>query len=626
MKKYWIAFLLIPLWSCTDVLQQESENTVGSYIWDDYDLSELYLDVLYNLCLPGASWDAHLSSTVTDEALGSGTSNYLWGNATIDDATDYSATTWSYIRKINIMITEMDNSTLDSHKKNLLLGQAHFLRAIRYWELVRLYGGVPIVKKPLDFVSDTTNIGRSTTKESVEFILEDLDFAISSLPANWSEETSSSDYGRLTSLAAKAYKGRVQMTFASPMFCERDAYTAFNGEAVSAYSIPDTEIQERWEDAYQTNKSAYDSLISNGCALAKLEDLFTTEAISNTEAVMVNLYTGVNFRHDWELTIRPSSMEGVGYNVNPTWDLAEAFPMVNGKSIDESGSGYLQSYYWLNRDPRFYATLAYNTCNWDMGGTSGRIQWIYKPKGDSASEEKANLPVSAFYCRKAQDASIETADLQYGKTDWMEIRLAEVMLNLAECANEMYRLTGDVSYANTAVSMERLLRKRAGIEQGDDADQYYGVYSVGTYPGTFSSNYEYLLDLIMEERFIEFAFENQRYWDLRRRMMYTRNLSVRTLMKNGSSRNYLKVGTVKDANFEVTKSTVTITSSNYYTYFRDPSISGYDVNKNTYHVGMGIDYLPDYYFMPMPTNAFSNNDNMLQTIGWSDGSFDPLAE
>jgi starch-binding outer membrane protein, SusD/RagB family len=622
MKKYWFipVMLLFPMLGCTDVLQKENPDAVGDYIWDNYDYATLYLDNLYYVNLPAASWGGNINSS--DEALSSGASNYLWGTATISEAETYSKDFWAQIRRINIMITELnEGSTLEADSKDLLMGQVRFLRAIKYYELVRFYGGVPIVEKPLDYELDDLDLPRSTTAECINFIVSDLDYAIDHLPANWQTLTNTNDdYGRLTKLAAMAYKGRVLMTFASPMFSERDSYTAQNGNTINESSISTESSNARWVAAYNTNKQAYDSLLAYGYGL--LDDynsIFTTEAAVNKEAVMVRLYTGNNYTHSWENSIRPYSMGGNGRNINPSWPLVKAYPMANGKRTFETGSGFTNKYFWKDRDPRFYATIVYNGCIWDMAGTSGRRQWSY----EGTVEEGGLIPQTSMYCKKAQDVSLSRGSLSLGKIDWIEIRMAEVMLNVAECANEMNRIDG--SHAEEAAGLLRQIRMRAGITSNG------GVYGIAS-----GLDYTETLDLTMNERFVELAFENQRYWDLRRRMMFTRDLSANTLMLNSTVRKRVIIFLADEdsaavAAFEAKKATLDLTDANYYQYFSAPEFYS-NLNMNN-PPSYGINYRPDYYFMPIPPDRMKNTTKMLQTIGWSAGDdsnplekFDPISE
>lgn len=610
------ALLLVVLTGCMDVIEKPNPNSAGSYIWDDEEMATLFLDKLYLDNQSGARWGANM--TTTDEAYGLSPTVFLYGKALVSSAETYNNGWWSALRRINIMIREMQNeSQLPNVSKNWLIAQARFLRAVKYWELVRLYGGIPILKKPLDPLLDDLDVPRSSTAACVAFIVEDLDFAIANLPMVW--ERPVENYGRLTKGAAMSYKGRVLLHFASPMFSERDAYTANNAQSIAATSLPDATIKARWAAAYTANKIAWDSLRANDFELlASFDQIFVTPAATNKEAVMVKMYTGVNYAHGWENSLRPYSEGGSGDYVNVLLDLVKAFGMKDGSHIDDPASGYEATYYWMDRDPRFYQTIGYNGGPWNMGIKTNRKQWAYY----KTVEEGARIPQSGFYCRKAADPSLKRDEISKGKIAWIELRMAEVLLNLAESANELYRLDG--SHAGEAADLIRQLRQRAGIESGDDG---YGVANLA--PTGFENYANYLLDVIMNERQVELAFEDHRYWDLRRRLMYTRDLSPRTLKLNGQRRSGLKFYT-KDmsvpglAAFEAIKDTLTLTKENYLDYFRAAVPREFDFDRNA---GIdGVNYLPDYYFMPINPDMFSNSTKLKQTLGWGYGNFDPLAE
>jgi hypothetical protein len=609
LNKIFIIMLLLPslFVSCMDVIEKPDSSSAGEYIWNDYNMARMYLDNLYLENMPVASWGGNMSNT--EEAYGSSATDLLYGSASIGTVSDYSSEYWAYLRRINLMIQELrDKSTLPETDKNKLMGQARFLRAIRYWQLVRLYGGIPIVDKPIDIAKDDQDIQRSSTKACIEFIFSDLDYAASVLPADWKfVNPDQSDYGRLTSLAALSFKGRVLLTFASPMFTERDAYTAVDQTSVPAFSVSEIEKKSRWDNAFLANKVAYDSLIAHGYTLMPdFKTLFNSEGSANTEAIIVRVYTGNNYRHSWESRIRPASQNGTGYSINPTWELAKSFLTKDGKRVTEAGSGYQDKYYWVDRDPRFYQTLVYNGEIWNMGGSVGRKQWCYL-----GTNSETSIAYSGFYCCKAQDASLLSETLGNGKIDWIEMRFAEVLLNLAECANE-------TNHKDVSIQLIRTLRKRAGIIEGNDPSKSYGVSD--------NLSKEDMLDLIINERLIELAFENQRYWDLRRRMMYTRNLSSTTLKLNDTRRRAVDnapKSSQKDW-LAANKDTLTLTTTNYYNYFLSFYLKKLDSNPNA--SSLGIKYLPDYYFLPIPSAMFSNSAKLEQTIGWASGTFDPLAE
>src|SRR5690606_36257763 len=157
--------------------------------------------------------------------------------------------------------------------------------------------------------------------------------------------------------------------------------------------------------------------------------------------------------------------------------------------------------FWKNRDPRFEATFAYNGSSWSLSGNQERRQWTYEGASSNGRTEGANWGV---YCKRFSSPTLAFGDVQIQNDiggngfDWIEMRFAEVMMNLADCANE----TGNIGLAK---DMVREIRQRAGIEPGNND------YGLGNIAGK-----EAMRDLLLNERFIEFSFENKRNSDLRR--------------------------------------------------------------------------------------------------------------
>jgi hypothetical protein len=266
------------------------------------------------------------------------------------------------------------------------------------------------------------------------------------LPGKW---TDSNDWGRITSGAAAGFKGRILLHWASPQFNP-------------------TDLSERWQAAYDANKKAIELLSANGFKLHNsFKDLWFTEA-NNPEAVWVTCYNNkvgdqINKNQTWDNNTRPSYL-GTGSGSNqPTWEVTQAFPMKNGKNITEKGSGYDPQLFYKNRDPRFDQTIAFNGATWHINGNTNYKLWTYMVNNKTV-EQKAT--VSGFYVRKAIDPNLSTGAVANSGTDWIEMRYAEVMLNLAEAACGINKL--DEAYTQLTE-----IRKRAGIDAG--ADGLYGL-------------------------------------------------------------------------------------------------------------------------------------------------------
>lgn len=606
MKKLNIAILAacaIPviLTSCKKTLEkQDLGRFTASQVYNDSTTAVLSLNYIYSQNQP--SWFGNSGGTISGQLNGLTEEQYsdnvfVKGTATIESVTDLGSDVKSgnyvKIRTINMFLRDIDASTLPAAEKKRFKAQALFWRAYRYFELVKLYGGVPLVLTPLDAVGAEAKqaalLPRSTTTQTFAQVSSDLDSCIKYLPAKWS----SADYGRITSGAALAFKGRVLLTYASPQF------------------NPGNDIA-RWQKAYDTNSQAVTLLSANGFGLYPKWDysMWTTEK-TNPEAVLVTEYNMATNDQDQNNNTYPNStvpkyIGTAGGGNQPTYDLVQAFPMADGKPATgpDASTKYpysLQTFY-KNRDPRFYQTIAFNGENWALNGNPNYRIWTYyyynnksKPT-QLASTEPTSPSTTGLYLRKGIDPTITSSNFMYAGTDWIEIRYAEVLLNLAECATEI----GKISEAYTQLTS---IRKRAGIEPG--SDNLYGLNP--------NMSHDDMINAIMYERQVEFAFEGKRYWDLRRRKLLESTLNgkkrsgmVVTLKSNGSYTDYI-LGN-RDA---LANASLDDLYTNYFTV-STKTLDNYNIN-----------YQPADYFFGIPTNSLRNNGNLQQNNTWG-GPFDPL--
>jgi hypothetical protein len=546
--------------SCTDVLDKNDLSAVTDQdVWNDGLYAKAFLDKLCRENLP--AWNSSISGN-SDEAEGGG--GVMYGELTTS-----SINTWPYdqIRNINILLTRVGSGSIDPATQATLKAQALVLRAWRYFEMVRLYGGVPMIMEPQD-LADDLYVTRTKTSECIRLIVKDLDDAANVLPWNWTGE----DAGRISKAAAIALKARVLLYWASPQFNPGNN-------------------QERWNEAYTANKYAKEELEKNGYGLYdNFEQLWFNEM--NKEAVFVQRYQDPGRNHYWDSGTRPYE-PGVNYapGHHPTWELVESFPMKDGTLVTESPD-YDPVKYWLNRDPRFAQTIAYNSGVWELPNATGtrtldRVrQWTF-----SGYEENAPTP-TGFYFRKACNPSYGAYEIFRSSTDWIEIRYAEVMLNYAECAAETGRL-------DEAYDMLKQIRKRAGITPG--SNDLYGLKTGMTQTE--------MIKAIMLERKVEFAAEGKRYWDLRRRRLFADEL-------NGKRRHRMYSNLlIPQDNFMSIKDQVNW-DQDYSTYFKDT----FDELDKT-HV---INFRDNYYFYAIPNSHLERNSKLEQTQGWENGTFNPL--
>src|SRR5688572_7724154 len=233
------ASLMLIITGCKkDFLVEKRDLTgVNEEVFKDPVLAKAYVDYIYGLFQPPANaqaliWNLATNGTeftrTTEELPGETNWNKPWAQISYTNAhalpyfgtrmsTSLANNTWTRMKQINIFLTEVDKYGLPEDTKKALKGQLYFWRAYQYFDLVRLYGGVPLVLQPYDPITSSgteSQVPRSKTSECIEQIVADLDMAVSMLPGQWP----AADWGRITSGAAAALKGRVLLTWASPLF------------------------------------------------------------------------------------------------------------------------------------------------------------------------------------------------------------------------------------------------------------------------------------------------------------------------------------------------------------------------------------------------------------------------
>lgn len=589
--------------SCKKVLiKTDLQNSTAPQVYNDSLTTKFSMDYTYSQNQPGwfGNSGGYVGSTgpynMTEECYSDNA--VVKGTVTIETVGDIgtsSTATNAYgkLRGINSFIRDVNAGTLDAPVKKRFIAQALFWRAYRYFELVKLYGGVPIVLTPLDEVGagakTAAQLPRNTTTQTFTQIVADLDTAMKYLPGKWPQQA---DYGHITSGAAAAFLGRVLLTWASPQF------NANNNAAL-------------WQAAYTANTNAINILSKYGFGLYPKWDytMWTTES-GNPEAVWVTQYNtdqtdNGQFNNTYTASAIPKYLGTGGGSFQPTWDMVKAFPMADGKAPGASKYTYSNTLFFDNRDPRFYQTIAYNGCSWPLLGNSNYRLWTYNyytnAAGTSSKSTESSATNSGFYLRKAVDPSISSTSLPYSGTDWIELRYAEVLLNQAEAAAEI----GNLGQSQEAYTNLIAIRKRAGIEAGSD-----GLYGLAADMG-----HDEMINAIMFERQIEFAYEGKRYWDLRRRKLLETTLNntmrqgVSIFLKNTSQNNdYILYS--RDASAVTPAGLDSLYTNSFNVNFK---------NLDTYKINIQT---ADYFF-GIPTNAINNNPNLQQNNTWG-GPFDPL--
>lgn len=367
--------------------------------------------------------------------------------------------------------------------------EARFLRARLYFELVKRYGGVPLLGDALPEITDNVQLPRNNFADCINYIVKECDDIKDSLRTQ--AMIGNAEYGRVTKGAAMALKARALLYAASPLFNGGNIGTT----ALTGYTSADI---NRWKLAAD---AARDIMNLNVYSLMpSFTSVFVTQEAPvgpNTEKIF--------WRQDGPNTSVEINNGPVGYVsaggrgiTSPTQNLVDAFPMNNGKAITDPTSGYDPNNPYSNRDPRFQGTILYNGALWLNRAVETFDGGQDKP-GGTVQQTK-----TSYYMRKFMGPfeSVSINPPVYSNTvhEWVYFRYAEVLLNFAEATNEFSGPTSEVYDALTA------LRKRAGIAAG--TDNLYGLKSGMTQ--------DEMRKVIRNERRIELAFEEHRFWDIRR--------------------------------------------------------------------------------------------------------------
>lgn len=576
--------------SSCDTLDIDNLNSYDeSMVWNDVNLATAYVNNLYTECF--GNWNAGADNN-SEQVTG-----MPWYLGTITE-TGGSYKSWDYtaIRHINEAIKRLEEGQLDSETANSLLGQAYFMRAYMYYWMVLHHGGVPYIKVPQDKDTDDLYVKRNSTPECFQFMIEDLDHAITLLPEKIAG--SSADYGRIDQCFAKAWKAKTLLLKCSPQFNPSNQWN-------NAY----------WKEAYDAAKEAYDFCVAKGISLTpNYADIWIQE--QGPEVVFPVVNSNPNKVSSWEYTTRPASISRDKPYSNPTWEFVKSFPMLDGKSYDDPTGKYyvgdeqaLLKSFWKNRDPRFNDVCLYNGREYPVAGKPANYRQ-YNALGVTSPDDQYGVNPNAhtnavnndiysgLYIYKGADLTLTQDKVMTYDIDYILMRFAEVMFIYAEAANE----TG---HSDVAVDMLKQIRKRAGIEPGSD-----GLY------GLKVSTREEIRKAILDERNIELCFEGHRFWDLRR----TRNM----MHLDGWTKHGIEAIAINPDGTDMDLNTAREKINNNELTTGD---FRYVIHQVPYTEAAEREFVIEesFYFFPIQKSNIDQNPNLEQNDNWG-GTFNPTME
>ena len=438
---------------------------------------------------------------------------------------------YKFIRDANIGLEDLEYlSSNYAALKVQLKAELKFLKAYYYFELVKRYGGVPIVDSAVK-LSEDTNIPRSTFAECISYITGLLDEAYPDLPEN-----NVVTFGRASKGAAMALKARVLLYAASPLY-NGNGYDGSGNEficygntdparwaaaAEAAAAVIKMGDYELYAPTVITDASTDAQVISAGTK--NYRDLFIT-IVGNKELIMSRTSAKGN---KVEVQGFPYGIPNATGITSPSQQMVDAYGMVNGKAIDAPGSTYSETDPYTGRDPRFYASIFYNGQLWN--GTTTVETFTGGAHNNAANATKTGYYLSKF-CSEKVIISGNTTNTDHC---FPLFRYAEVLLNYAEAANEAYGPDTDHDACGlTARQAVELVRARV-LRPADAAVTAADAAALRT--------------VIRDERRVELAFEDHRYFDLKRWMtaetVLNEDIKGMQVTKTGTSFNYKVVSNV----------------------------------------------------------------------------------
>ena len=536
MKKLLYILLAIGLLSsCKKYLDQVPDDRLTiEETFRTWATAQRFLDNVYSRIPdefgqrnPGDNTNRGLWTGGCDEA------DYVWGFVQSNDVNignwdaksgfvgDYWRNFYKGIRAASVFIDNADKIIdLTPELKEQAKAQARALRAMYYFYLMRIYGPVVLMGEKPVAVDATLQIPRNSFEECVNYVADELQKAAAILPVDYSSDK----LGHITKGIALAFRANALMYGASPLYNGNTDLAVLKNKD-GKQLIGQTYNPQKWKDAAAAYKAFIDEFVpgtyhlftkndanGNFDPYLSCRDVFLTDW--NPEVILARPDNSLGSRQ-YEMTPYHSGQDsrdvrGSG-GLGATQNMVDAFFTKNGRSIDDPLSGYVKTGYsdfrapndkvtqsiynqWVNREPRFYVNITYDGSIWLNKSYPNIVTRLYNT-GNSGKQTGGNdYTPTGYIVRKAM--GLDKWDI--GGRTLMLIRLAEIFLSYAECVNEAD--PGNLD----ALKYINLIRERAGIPQ-------YGSASLPAPVGQVA-----MRAAIRKERRVELAFENNRFFDVRR--------------------------------------------------------------------------------------------------------------
>ncbi|QQD15796.1 RagB/SusD family nutrient uptake outer membrane protein [Sphingobacterium sp. UDSM-2020] len=403
-------------------------------------------------------------------------------------------TGWDYkpIRVCNFFLDNVDKAVMDAELKKRYIAEARFVRAFLYIPMVQKFGDIPLVTKVL--TKEESNVPRTAKKEVLEFLFKELEDVAAVLPASYP----AAEKGRITKGAALALQARLYLMENN---WEQAALTAQEvmGLGYSLFKV-NTESESDRKDNYAqfVDFQGAEDEKNFRLGLRSYEGIFQYENEGNSEVILDRQHITVTQSHLTNTLLLDASVGGWS-SITPTQNLVNLYVNYKtGKPVDTVSATVRAANYakadkadfvkeFKNRDPRFYASILFETAPWNSLTKNGG--YVFKwPKG------KSNTSLTGYNFRKLVDPKSNREQVE-SYANLILIRYAEVLLTYAEAQNEK---SGPDASIFDALDQ---LRVRVGMPKIDRSEY---------------ASQDKLRQLIRNERAVELVLEGLRFYDIRR--------------------------------------------------------------------------------------------------------------
>jgi hypothetical protein len=482
-KKFIYALATFVLLSCSDdILDKKPLDRVGETdVFEDENLLRNFVNGTYRGLKHSFDDENSFSDGLTDNAYNQhGSANgtikvYTSGEISADNAEPVTRQLWrdAYIniRRVNLFFEKTTDSPIDSDALTVMSGEMQFLRAFLYFDLLRWYGGVPIITNTFNLDAETFEVARNSADEVAQFIVSECDDAIAKLPSITSIAS-----GRANKEAAMALKARTLLYIASPLFNESNS-------------------QDKWTAARDANKAVMDlATVSLVSSAEEYGNLFSGD--NSKEIILARQFTQTN-NQGWGVNLWLYSNGYGGWNTTtPTQNLVDDYELTNGLLPSDPGSGYDDQNPYVDRDPRFYESILYNGAQfreqtYDFYVDVNDVTQSGKDSPQGVSKHNVSRTGYSFRKYTEEDKPAEGSGENTLTNPWIIFRLAEFYLNYAEAEIAL----GNEGDARTAINA---VRTRIGM------------------PEVTADTGPELVERYRRERRIELVLEDHRFFDMRR--------------------------------------------------------------------------------------------------------------